>query len=313
MTELELRRPLVTIGIPTRNGARTVAHAIRSACEQDYPNLEIVVSENASEDQTADVVSEFARNDPRVRIIKQQKSLTMLANYRAAWEAARGEYFMWLADDDLIERSFISHCVKALEGLPDAVLAFGEVIGFSDYADLSDAAPLPLYDFDTRGQSSWRRLVKDRHSGYEIKGLFRRDLLLHFGWYEHTVSPDWPQLTFLMIAGEVVFVPQATLFSGANIPETGADRARAQSFATIERFPTATLSWRCGLAARDAARLRGERRIVLADAAVTFCSLLWVNRRWLVPRLLEPWKERLRAFRAARSPGDGTGGSAPEL
>ncbi len=288
--------PLVTVGIPTRNGARTLRYAIRSACAQDYPNLEIVVSDNASDDETAEIAAGFTSQDQRVRVIRQRTPLTMLQNHRAVWKEGRGKYFVWLADDDLLGERFVSSCVPPMEASPDAVLAFGQVIAFTDYQGMTDAVVWPHRGFATEGKSRWHRLWKDRHSGYEIKGLFRREVFDSYGWYEHTVSPDWPLLTYLMLVGEVIEVPGAAAYTGSYLPESGEDRARTQSFSRIERFPTAKLSWRCGLAARDAAIRRGERSFVPVDAAITFFSLLWVNRRSLLTRALEPWKERLRSL-----------------
>lgn len=297
MTTQQGNLPLVTIGVPTRNGARTLRYAIRSACAQDYPNLEIVVSDNASDDETAEIAASFAAQDQRVRAVRQPTPLTMLHNHRAVWEEGRGKYFIWLADDDLLGERFVSRCVPAMEASPDAVLAFGEVIAFTDYEGMTDAVVWPHVGFATEGKSRWRRLSRDRHSGYEIKGLFRREVFDSYGWYDHTVSPDWPLLTYLMLVGEVIEVPGAAAYTGSWLPESGEDRARTQSFSTIERFPTAKLSWRCGLAARDAARRRGERSFVLLDAAITFFSLLWVNRRVLLARAIKPWTKRFRMLR----------------
>ena len=278
--------PLTTIGVPTRNGALTLKHALESACDQDYPNLEIVISDNASEDATHDIAARFGDSDSRIRIIRQVKPLTMLQNHRAVWNEGRGKYFVWLADDDRLDRSFISTCVSALEADPQAVLAFGDVVAFTDYVSMSDADLLPFYDFTTRGQSRWRRLAKNRHSGYEIKGVLRRDILEGFGWHEHTVSPDWPLLTYLMLSGEIVSAPGARLCSGYPVPKTGSDRAHDQSFSAIERFPTAKLSWRCGLAALEASKMQGRRGRVLVDAGITFASLLWFNKRAILNQAL---------------------------
>ncbi|MDP9067834.1 MAG: glycosyltransferase [Actinomycetota bacterium] len=271
--------------------------AIDSARRQTYPNLEIVISDNASEDATANIVSSVAAQDERVRYVRQPRPLTSLENHRAVWELATGEYFAWLADDDLLDVEFVPKLVAALEATPEAVLAFGDIVAFTDYDGLSDAVPFPYYDFGTYGRSAWRRLWKNRHGGYEMKGLFRRGILEGFGWYDHTVSPDWPLVTYLMLSGEIIKVPGATMYNGSSEPKSGSDRAQAQSFSKIERFPTATVSWRCGLAARDAAVRLGRRRSVLLDAAITFASLLWFNRHELLPNAVEPMRQRARSFR----------------
>lgn len=295
--------PLVSIGIPTRNGARTLRRALGSARDQRYRNLEIIVSDNASEDATGQIASSFEIDDDRFRYIRRSRPLTVLEHYRAVWREARGRYFAWLADDDLISENFVSLLAGALDSRPDAVLAFGEIVSFTDYDELSDATFWDYYDFETRGAPPWRRLSKERHGGYELKGLLRREILEDYGWYDHSVSPDWPLLTYIMLSGEVIAVPGPILYNGSAEPKTGSDRARAQSFSGIERFPTAKLSWRCGLAAREAAARRGKRRLVVIDASITFLSLLWVNRRSLFRWAAEPWIDRLRSWRP-RPQGD---------
>ncbi len=290
------RHPLVSIGIPTRNRARTLPLAIHSAQRQHYPNLEIVVSDNASDDTTPDILAAVANEDERVRYVRQSRPLTSLQNHRAVWREAKGAYFAWLADDDLLDPEFVPRLIAALEAAPHAVLAFGDIVAFTDYEGLSDAVPFPYYDFATNEQPAWRRLWKNRHGGYEMKGLFRREVLEGFGWYDHTVSPDWPLVTYLMLSGEIIKVPGATMYNGSTEPKSGSDRAREQSFSEIERFPTARVSWRSGLAARDAAARLGRRRWVPLDAAITFASLLWVNRHELVPNAIAPIRERLRSL-----------------
>ena len=69
---MDKKFPLVSIGIPTYNRANgTLSLAIDSACNQDYPNLEIIVSDNCSPDDTAAIVNAF--NDERIRYIRQKK------------------------------------------------------------------------------------------------------------------------------------------------------------------------------------------------------------------------------------------------
>ena len=293
-------RPLVTIGIATRNGARRIGSALNSAARQTYTNIEIVVSDNASTDETPDVLSQISVRDERVRVMRQGQPVTMLRNHEATWRAARGEFFVWLADDDLLSDNFIEEAVRALQAQSEAVLAFGHPKWFY-LSHGVEAAESFDYDFTTHGSSRWQRLWKDRHSGYEIKGLFRREALAHYGWYDHTISPDWPLLTYLMLVGEIIRVPEIVFYNGTEVPESGEDRARAQSFSSIERFPMLKLSWKCGLAARDAEAHLGRRLHPFFPAAITFGSLLWSKRRTLLPNAVEPVRARFQNRSSRRS------------
>jgi glycosyltransferase involved in cell wall biosynthesis len=120
---------LVTIGLPTYNRALRLKRALDSAVGQDYPNLEIVVSDNASTDDTADLCARVSANDPRVRYIRQPVNRGMHENFRAVLADARGELFMWLGDDDWLDPGYVSACATFLRANPD----HGLVAGFDRY------------------------------------------------------------------------------------------------------------------------------------------------------------------------------------
>lgn len=114
--------PPVSIGISTYERADgTFPAALRSALAQTWPNLEIVVSDNASTDHTADVVAEHA--DPRLRYHRHDENIGAAANFRYCVEAARGRYFVLLHDDDLLDPDFVERCMAAFEERPEAGFA----------------------------------------------------------------------------------------------------------------------------------------------------------------------------------------------
>jgi len=117
--------PLVTIGIPTRNRVSLLERAVGSALAQQHVELEVVVSDNASTDATAALCERLAASDDRVRVIRHESDIGPERNFRAVLAAARGSYFMWLADDDWLDPGYAAACVSALELAPDHALACG--------------------------------------------------------------------------------------------------------------------------------------------------------------------------------------------
>lgn len=104
--------PLVTIGIPTYNRANVfLKQALKSVLGQTYPNVEIIVSDNCSTDNTENVVKSF--NDPRIRYFKQGKNIGAINNSNFCLEQARGDYYLLHHDDDLIDPDFLETCMKA--------------------------------------------------------------------------------------------------------------------------------------------------------------------------------------------------------
>ncbi|MBK8785156.1 MAG: glycosyltransferase family 2 protein [Chitinophagaceae bacterium] len=117
MNEKETRSKLVTIAIPTYNNERYIADAIRSAMAQDYVNLEILIVDDASQDNTEQIVTPFCK-DPRVYYFKNEKNIGRVANYhKALYQLAKGEWYLNLDGDDyLTDPSFISKAISWTEG-----------------------------------------------------------------------------------------------------------------------------------------------------------------------------------------------------
>lgn len=105
--------PLVTIGIPTYNRADNYLNlAIQSAANQTYPNIEIIISDNCSTDNTEMVIKGL--NDPRIIYFRQSSNIGGLNNTNYCLERAKGDYFLLLHDDDLIDHDFVSTCMEAV-------------------------------------------------------------------------------------------------------------------------------------------------------------------------------------------------------
>jgi glycosyltransferase involved in cell wall biosynthesis len=120
---------LVSVGIPAYNRPEELERAARSALRQDHRELEVVVSDDASSDpRVAETAARLAAQDPRVRIMTQPRNLGHVGNYRAVLEAARGEYFMWLSDDDWLDPGYVSSCLRALQTDPAARLVCGQAL-----------------------------------------------------------------------------------------------------------------------------------------------------------------------------------------
>jgi glycosyltransferase involved in cell wall biosynthesis len=114
--------PLVSIGLPVRNGEHTVGRAIRTVLEQDHANLELVISDNASDDGTEEICRELARSDTRVRYIRQPENIGLIPNFYAVLHEARGTYFKWMGHDDWLAPAFVRRCVEVLDDDPSLIL-----------------------------------------------------------------------------------------------------------------------------------------------------------------------------------------------
>lgn len=115
--------PRLTIGLPVYNGAELLAAAIDALLGQSYSDFELVISDNASTDSTADICRDYEARDSRVRYIRQPQNLGLVRNHNYLVGIARGELFKWASHDDLYASDYLKRCVEALDAHPGAVLA----------------------------------------------------------------------------------------------------------------------------------------------------------------------------------------------
>jgi glycosyltransferase involved in cell wall biosynthesis len=114
--------PLVSIGLPVHNGERHLDEAVRSVLTQNYGRIELVISDNASNDGTEEICRQFARSDTRVRYHRQSQNFGLIPNFNAVLRLAEGTYLKWMGDDDWLTPSYATRCVEVLDDDPTLIL-----------------------------------------------------------------------------------------------------------------------------------------------------------------------------------------------
>lgn len=172
--------PRVGIGVPTYNRPAGLRHTLACLSAQTYPNIDILVSDNASSDPAvAEVVAEMAARDPRIRYVRQPTSLGATGNFRFLLDACRDEFFMWAADDDEWAPGFVEACVSALLSAPGAVSAMTGVETLYRGNGRRVPVAMPALSPDhSRGQN-FRAFLKCMAPGV-IYGVHRREAVQFF-------------------------------------------------------------------------------------------------------------------------------------
>ncbi len=120
-------RPRFSVVIPAFNAAATVSSAIKSALSQTQPDLEVIVVDDGSADETAELARGFG--DPRVRVVAQSnRGLPGARN--AGIAVARGDYVAFLDSDDLLLPDYLELVERALREHPDVGFAYTDAYVF---------------------------------------------------------------------------------------------------------------------------------------------------------------------------------------
>lgn len=113
----------VTIGLPVRNGGEFFAEALDSLLGQTYADFDLLISDNASTDGTADLCRRYAKQDSRIRYIRQPTNIGLIGNTNFVMRNGTGEFFKLAAHDDLYGRDLLQRCVEALDARPELAAA----------------------------------------------------------------------------------------------------------------------------------------------------------------------------------------------
>lgn len=257
--------PLVTIAIPTYNRAEQLARCLASAVGQSYRNLEILVCDNASTDHTGSVVSSMA--DGRVRYLCSDVNQGPIANFLRGLELARGEYFMWLADDDWLAPDFISCCVARLSADPAVVLANGDVhyVSTAGAVVLERATVLAARSAGQRIRRYYRSVVRNGVfyglSRTEIRRKAPLDVSTGSDWVHvaaiaaHGVIAAVPALSYRSLEGASskmdydfrrMILPMAVHLGAETVRNRAFGHMSATSRVASALVATVTVAWRFG-------------------------------------------------------------------
>lgn len=102
------RDGVVSIALPVRNGAATLAPVIESVLAQSHADIELVICDNASSDATEEICREFARADSRVAYHRHRTNIGLLNNFRYAADRTTGGYVHWMGDADSIHPDYVA-------------------------------------------------------------------------------------------------------------------------------------------------------------------------------------------------------------
>lgn len=205
--------PKVSIGLPVFNGGNTLRSALDSLLAQTAGDFELIISDNASTDQTESLCRAYAEKDGRIRYVRQIVNLGAEANFLYVLERATCKYFMWAAADDIRSPDFIALNLDFLENHPDYVCSICPVRFEGREFDEKQMGDRSLDDerFDLR----LRRFFGPWHANGAFYSLMRTVVIKKCEWVgARFLGADWTVVLYLARQGKLNRLEQGWLELG---------------------------------------------------------------------------------------------------
>jgi len=210
-------KPLVSVGIPVRDGAKSLRAALDSVIYQTYQNLEIIISDNCSSDETKEICLEYAEQDNRITYIRQEELLSAIENFRFVYDKSHGKYFMWAAHDDIRDDNYIETLLKGFGTNPLASIVFSDYVRFNDYSNLHNTDAIAEEYLKNYSQlkdvSFLKKHLKQQNMLFgHIYGLINSNYLYNYPWFDIESGPDVPLTHWLLCYGDFIYVSGTTFY-----------------------------------------------------------------------------------------------------
>ena len=197
--------PCVSFAIPVRNGERYIGRLLDSILAQTFQDFEVVISDNASTDLTAEIVEQYCARDPRIRYYRNASDLGQLENFNRVFDLSKGVYLRWIGVDDWLEPDYTKDCLDVLEKNPT-------LIGVTTYTVMHhDGGSVQRFEYEgerLQSENFARRfsrlmwlLTKGLMYLSLLSAMFRRDVLVKVGKFGIEPDTDFVMCARLGLAG----------------------------------------------------------------------------------------------------------------
>ncbi|MCI5741244.1 MAG: glycosyltransferase [Lachnospiraceae bacterium] len=200
-------KPLVSVCIPAYNNAGYIKDTILSVLGQTYQNIELVVVDDCSTDNTVEVLESI--EDDRLKIYKNEKNLGMVGNWNRCLELVTGEYVKLICADDLIEKDAIEKEAKAMYRHPSVNLVESD----TKLVDINGKKTGEFHRYPKSGVVDGRKLAKKslilkNFYGAPVNNLIRRSALEKTGGFDTTFTYilDFDMWLRLSCTGDVYII-----------------------------------------------------------------------------------------------------------
>jgi glycosyltransferase involved in cell wall biosynthesis len=251
--------PLISIVLPTYNGARYLEESIESVCRQTFAAWELIVVDDASSDETPQIIAAYCARDPRICSVRHKTNRRLPAALNTGFAAARGALLSWTSDDNHYQPTALEELARVLAEQSNVDFVF------ADYAIIDDAGRTVR---QVRAQEPLELLAGEatipcflyRRAVYEQLGGYAEDLFL---------AEDYDFWLRVLLSSHCMTNLHKPLYEYRRHERSLTDKHRGQTFAAAE-----------GALLRNLPQLMASRPALRGQVYLFLASLAWWRGEW---------------------------------
>jgi len=215
-----VKTPRVSIGLPVYNGEEFLSQALDALLAQTFRDFELIVCDNASTDRSPEIARNYAARDSRVRFCRNEENIGLAGNLNRTVTESSGEYFLWVAHDDLWAPQHLERCVAALDADPGLVIVCTRTRDIDEHGEFLPAEniyrrntiPVDGLAVEDAPHERFRDMIGLLHVCEPIFGVMRAGVLKKTPLHGRYADADRVLLAELALYGRFQVVPEVLFY-----------------------------------------------------------------------------------------------------
>lgn len=224
-TSHQSQNVLISVVLPTFNGSRYLAESLDSILAQTYPHWELIVVDDASTDETSDIIARYSGCDGRIRYVRHEQNRRLPAALNTGFAVSRGAYLSWTSDDNRYHPQALATMAGVLDARPEVDFVYAGFDIMDDSGQIISHHRAQPPDAFLRGETS------------NACFLYRRDVYERLGGYAEDVflAEDYDYWLRVLLSGYQMLALAETLYEYRRHERSLTDAYRGQTFAAAEK------------------------------------------------------------------------------
>ena len=271
------KSPKISIGLPVYNGEKYLEEALDSILAQTYPDFELIISDNASTDNTKEICHVYAEKNSRIRYYRNKRNIGAAPNFGKVVKLAKGEFFKWAAYDDILAPDYLLKCINILSQDQSIVLCHSKSGRINEHGERIGNYNFPKKINSRKPHERYSAIIRDLYNSWILCfGVIRTSSLRRTPILGNFIGADKVLVAELGLMGRIYEIPEYLWFRRVH-PQAYTEKKRTISSheklhwwteASTMNFPNVKISFEY---------IRSIRRVPMKDFERLLCYIQTFN------------------------------------